>query len=313
MDIDRVWDRLIGDRVRLRELRILHAVIRAGSMAKAAAALSMTQPAVSQAIATLEAALGVPLLERSAAGVTPTEFGETILRHALEAMDALSEGVREVASLADPAQGRIVVGTSESYIAGGVLARAIGALVARYPRIRIDVVESNTAAMQFEDLRQRRVDVMLGRIALANLPEDLHADILLDEALLLVAGAQNAWARDPGLGLADLAGKPWVLAPAGSAVHDLVAAAFHDQGVTMPPVAVTTYSMTLRLQLLVSGPYVTAFPDSLVRHNAARWDLAVMPLALGRPLPVTALTLRTRWKSRTIQAFIAAIRAEAAV
>ena len=41
-----------------------------------------------------------------------------------------------------------------------------------------------------------------------------------------------------------------------------------------------------------------------MRHNAARWDLSVLPLPLGRPLPVAALTLRTRWRSRTIQAFI---------
>jgi DNA-binding transcriptional LysR family regulator len=133
--IARQWDRLIGERVRLRELRILHAVVRSGSMAKAASTLAMTQPAVSQAIALLEAALGVPLLQRSPGGVTPTEFGEAMLRRALEAMDVLSEGIREVAALADPAGGEVTVGASESYIAGGVLSRTICALNRLYPRM----------------------------------------------------------------------------------------------------------------------------------------------------------------------------------
>ena len=304
-EIDRDWDRLIGERVRLRELRILHAVIRHGSMAKAAAALSMTQPAVSQAIALLEAGLGVPLMERSPAGVTPTEFGEAILRSALGAMDTLAEGVREVAMLADPGQGEIVVGASESYIAGGGLARTIQALGQRYPRIRINVVESNTAAMDFADLRTRRVDVMLGRAAIVDLPEDIHVEVLRDESLFVTTSGRNTAAWPPGVRIADLADKKWVLAPPGTAVHEVIAAAFRAEDAAMPAVTITTWSMVLRLQLLEAGDYFTAFPDSLVRENTVRWNLRVVPVALGRPLPVGAFRLRSREKNRAIQVFIA--------
>jgi DNA-binding transcriptional LysR family regulator len=307
-DTDRIWDRLIGERIRLRELRILHTVVRSGSMAKAAAALSLTQPAVSQAIGLLESALGVPLLERTPAGAAPTEFGEAILRRALDALDALSEGVREVAMLADPGAGTVVVGASESFIAGGALGRTVRALGRRYPRMRIDVVESNTAAMDFADLQRRRVDVMLGRVALSALPDYVHADVLLHEALLVVTGGQNAWAHRPGIRFADLGERKWVLAPPGSAVHELVAAGFRAEGAVMPAVAATTWSMMLRLQLLASDEYVTAFPESLVRHNAARWNLQVLPVALGHKLPVAAFTLKSRAPNRAIQAFIAAAR-----
>jgi DNA-binding transcriptional LysR family regulator len=306
-DIDRDWTRLIGDRVRLRELRILHAVVRHGSMAKAAAALAMTQPAVSQAIQFLEAGLGVPLLERSPAGVVPTAYGHTILRRSLEAMDLLAEGVREVEALADPAGGEVLVGASESYIAGGVLARTVHALKRRYPRLHVHVVESNTAAMTFADLRERRVDVMLGRVALAALPDDVGQEVLYDEPLRIVAGGQTEWARAPKIGFADLVDRPWVLAPPGTAVYELVAAAFRADGLAGPRVAVTTYSMLLRLQLLAEGDYLTAFPDSLVRANAARWDLHVLPLPLGVPLPVAAFTLKTRVRTPALTAFVAAL------
>jgi DNA-binding transcriptional LysR family regulator len=307
-DLDRIWDRRIGDRIRLRELRILHTVVRSGSMAKAAAALNMTQPAVSQAIALLEAALGVPMLERSPAGVTPTEFGEAMLRRTLDAVDALSEAVREVAALADAAGGEVTVGASESYIAGGTLARTILALGQRYPRMRIHVAESNTAAMDFADLRERRVDIMLGRAAITGLPDDIQADVLLNEPLRVVTGAQHAWARDPAITFADLADKPWVLAPQATAVHELVSSAFRTEGAAMPPVSITTWSMVLRLQLLSAGDYVTAFPDSLVRANAERWNLFVLPLTLGRSLPVAAFTLKSRARNRAMQAFIATAR-----
>jgi DNA-binding transcriptional LysR family regulator len=57
-----------------------------------------------------------------------------LLRRALEAVDALAEGLREIEALADPSSGDIVVGASESYIAGGALAATITALQQRYPR-----------------------------------------------------------------------------------------------------------------------------------------------------------------------------------
>jgi len=306
---DRSWDRLIGERVRLRELRILHVVVQSGSMARAAQALSMTQPAVSQAIGHLEAALNVPVLERSPAGVVPTAFGAVLLRRALEAVDLLAEGLREVEALCDPGGGEIVVGASESYIAGGALAATINVLQRCFPRFRVAVVESNTAATSFADLRERRVDVMFGRSTRTNPPEDLEQNLLLDEALLLVAGGHNAWAHAATMRFADLANKPWVLAPAGTAVYDLVADGHRSEGVRMAVPAVTTYSMMLRLQLLTSGEFVTAFPESLVRNCAKSWNLVALPLALETTLPVSAFTLSSRAASRAIMAFIDAARA----
>ena len=163
--------------------------------------------------------------------------------------------------------------------------------------------------MDFADLRERRVDVMLGRAPASALGDDLRRDVLGDEQLLAVAGGQNAWAHAPAMRFADVAGRPWVLAPAGTAVYELVAAAFRAEGLAMPVPAVTTYSMTLRLQLLASGDYVTAFPDALVRNNLGRWNLAVLPLALGQPLPVSVYSLKSRGDSRLIEAFVAAAQA----
>lgn len=306
--LDRSWDKLIGERVRLRELRILHAVVQSGSMARAAQALSMTQPAVSQAIGHLEAALKMPVLERSPTGVAPTAFGSVLLRRALEAVDILTEGLREIEALVDPGSGDIVVGASESYIAGGALAATITTLQRRYPRFHVVVVESNTAAMNFADLRDRRVDVMFGRSTRANPPEDIEQSLLLDEALFVVAGGHNVWAHAATMRLADLADKPWVLAPAGTAVYKLVADAHRAEGVAMAAPAITTYSMMLRLQLLASGEFVTVFPESLVRNCAKAWNLVALPLVLGTTLPVSAYTLRSRAASRTITAFIDAAR-----
>src|ERR1700704_1179156 len=83
------WDRRVGRQLRLRDLHVLQAVTQFGSMAKAAAHLSVTQPAISQSIADLEAIIGVQLLDRGPRGVMPTLYGEALMRRGVEALDAL--------------------------------------------------------------------------------------------------------------------------------------------------------------------------------------------------------------------------------
>ncbi len=297
----------IGERLRLRDLRILQHVIACGSMAKAAAELSISQPAVSQSVAQLEAVLKVRLLDRSPRGVTPTIYGEALLRRGLEAFDALRQGVRDIEFLADPGAGEVVIGASESHIAGGFLAEIIQDLARKHPQMVVRVIEANTAALDFRELHDRKLDMMLGRIALDRLPDgsgELHADLLFEETLHVVAGGHNDWAHRPDIDFADLVDKPWILAPPDTAVYDLVRAAFRARGLPMPGVNVTTYSMNLRLQLLDRGPYLTAFPGSLVKYNADRWPLKVLPLSLGRPLPVAIVTLKHRTHSPAVKVFI---------
>src|SRR5215475_5502164 len=112
------WDSRIGRRVRLRDLHILLAVVQHGSMAKAGAQLGMSQSAVSQAIAAIEHALRVPLLDRTSKGVTPTIYGSALMRRGSAAFDELRLGVQEIEDLADPATGDVRIACAESTAAG---------------------------------------------------------------------------------------------------------------------------------------------------------------------------------------------------
>src|ERR1700724_2401812 len=80
-------------RLKLRELRILLAVVKAGSMAKGAAELAISQPNVSKAISDLECALGVRLLDRGARGVEPTTYGLAVIQRGIAVFDELRHAV----------------------------------------------------------------------------------------------------------------------------------------------------------------------------------------------------------------------------
>src|SRR4029077_1824305 len=88
-------------------LRVLREVAYRGSFSAAAEALSYTQSAVSQQIAGLEAEAGMPLLERHPRGVTLTEAGQTLVRHAEGILAGLDAAEAALASIAGLRGGRL--------------------------------------------------------------------------------------------------------------------------------------------------------------------------------------------------------------
>ena len=101
------WTDRIGRRIKLRDLHILLAVAKSGSMGKAAAQLAISQPVISKAISDLEYEVGVPLLDRGPQGVEPTAHGRALLKCGIAVFDDLRLGVKELEFLSDPAAGEL--------------------------------------------------------------------------------------------------------------------------------------------------------------------------------------------------------------
>src|SRR5262245_35550347 len=106
-------DNRMGRRVTLRDLQVLLAVAQFGSMAKAASQLSITQPAVSQAVANLERAFSARLIDRGPRGAVLTSYGEAIQQRGLEVFDALQLGTRDIEYLSNPGSGDVWIGANE--------------------------------------------------------------------------------------------------------------------------------------------------------------------------------------------------------
>src|SRR5690349_5687777 len=103
-------------------------------MTKAAGNLAISVPVVSKAVAQLEHAVGVPLLDRSAQGVELTAYGGALIRRGLAAFDELRQGVLDIDSLADPTSGEVRV-ASTAPLAGSFVCGVIDRLSRRYPRM----------------------------------------------------------------------------------------------------------------------------------------------------------------------------------
>jgi len=304
------WESRIGRRLKLRDLHILSAVVQWGSMAKAATHLAMSQPAVSEAMANLEDALRVRLLDRSTQGIEPTLYAHALLKRGHVVFDELRQGIRDIEFLADPKAGEVRIASTELLFAG-LLPAVIDRLSRRYPQIVVRVVHANTATLEFRELRERKVDLVLVRIPGSLVEDDLDIESLYDDPHRVVVGARSPWARRRKITLAALVNEPWIF-PSNQVIRALITEAFKAHGLEVPQERVSAGSILLRNHLLATGRFLSMLPSSVLRHNAKQWSLKALPIDLRvKQRPVAIVTLKNRTVSPVVQLFVEQLRAVA--
>lgn len=300
----RLQDR-VSHRLKLRDLRLLLALEEWGSMAKAAAHLNLTQSAVSKAIAELEHTFGVRLFDRTPKGIEPTPYGRALLRGGVAVFDELRQSVNAIEHLADPSVGELRVGCTEP-MSWGILPAIVTRLLRRHPRLVFRVTPGSPETLRYRELRERKIDLAIGRIAGPIPGDDADTIVLYNEKNLIVAGTQSRWARRRKLNLADLADQPWCLpAPDTSFAGSTLVDAFRKSGLPPPRINVESFSIPLANALITSGDFLGVLPHSLIVSGGALLAIKVLPIELaGRTEPVGIITSRGRTVSPVAQRFI---------
>jgi DNA-binding transcriptional LysR family regulator len=278
-------------------------------MAKAAAHLGLTQPAVSDIIAGLEQTFGARLFDRNPRGVEPTIYGRAILKRGRAAFDELRQGIRDIDFLSDPTTGEIKIGCPASVL-GGTLSLAVEHFTRQYPRVILHFDEVTSPGRDFPSLREREHDLVLARISRPLVDEeDLDVEILFQDQLLIAADMHSEWARRRKIDAIELLDAPWILTSPNTSVYLSVAEAFQSRGLAMPKISIVVASGHIRMALVARGPFVTAVPSSLLRFNAAKLLLKVLPVDLQiHGYPVAILTLKNRVLNPLVGFFIAHVR-----
>ena len=301
----------LRQRMKLRDLDILSAVVLRGSMARAAADLGISQPAISESISRLEAAANARLLDRTTRGVEPTVFGLALLKRATIAFDELEQGLKEIESLADPTSGDVRVGCPES-LAAGFVPEVTTRLTQRFPNIRVHVALAQPGEQHFRELRERSVDLLLGRLFKPLTADDVVAEELCQDVFFVVASANSRWARRRNLALQDLADERWILFPADSLSNKFIESGFRTAGLELPQKIVTSFSIQMRLHLLSTGDFLTVLHWSVLKFNAKRWGLKILPVRLPcEEMPIAIFSAAGRTLSPAVGKFIDLVRSVA--
>lgn len=298
------WTDRIGRRVRLRDLHIVLAVAERGSMAKASAHLAISHPVVSKTISDLERTLGVQLFDRNAKGVELTIYGRALLKCGVSVFDEMRQGLKQIEFLTHPNSGELGIGCTEIAVAG-ILPGITGRFLKKYPSVNLRMVLTDTATLEFNELRDRRVELQIGRMPKTFPKDELTAEPLLDEPFLVVAGANSSWSRRTKLKLRDLADASWVLPPYDSIPGALIQEIFRSAGVEPPRPTVATLSIELTRKLVGDGQHVGLLPSSVVLLNDKRAGLKALPIRFEYPhIAVGIVTVRNRTLSPLAKLFI---------
>jgi DNA-binding transcriptional LysR family regulator len=302
-------DERIGRRLKFRDLQVFFAVIQTGSISKAARHLGLTQPAVSDIVGALEHMFGVRLFDRTPKGVDLTPYGEALRLRGHAAFDELKQGIRDIAFLSEPSAGELRIGCPGS-IAASILPAAIESFSRDYPRVVLHLDEVPAPSTQFPSLHERRHDLIIARVARPLADErDLNVEVLFQDPLVVATSIHSPWARRRKVGLAELAGAPWILTAPQTWVYVSVARAFAARKLPMPTISLAAPSALLRVHLLATGPFVTAVPGSVLRIDARHHSLKQLGTDLkiaGYPLAI--LTLKNRSLGPLVALFIDHVR-----
>jgi len=302
------WTDRIGRRVKLRDLHIALAVADAGSMTKAAEQLAVSYPVVSKTISDLEQTLGVKLFDRSLSGVEPTHYGRALLRSGVAVFDEMRKGLQQIESIKQPDSGELRIGSS-IVVDAGLLPVVIERFSTEFPKAVLHVLPENIATQQYDNLRNRNVELVLGRLPVTMNEPDLATETLFHEPNVVAAGTDSRWARRRNLTLENLMEEPWVLAQPGSLARSLQDQVFRNSRLEPPAATVMTVSLHLYMRLIETGRWLGLVPGSAMRFGGREMRIKALPVkTLPPPAPVGFVTVKDRTLTPLAERFIECTR-----
>jgi DNA-binding transcriptional LysR family regulator len=266
----------------VQRLKVLNQVVAQGSFSEAASALNYTQSAVSQAIATLEAEAGVPLLERCRRGVRPTSAGERLVDHAGRILTQLDAAEAELGAIAQIKGGELRMASFPT--AGATLMPlAIAAFRAAHPEVSLSLLEGEPEELT-PRLREGEFDLALTFefAGAGELGPGLRSTPLFEDPMKLALPKGHKLAKKDRVSLDDLADQAWVQTSGASACARHVVRICRAAGFE-PRVSFESDDYLTVQGLVAAGVGVALIPQ-LALSQTVSYDIAVRELDPGAPV-----------------------------
>lgn len=257
----------------LRHLRYFVAVAEELHFGRAAERAGIAQPALSQQVRRLEAAVGARLLVRTTRSVALTPAGAALLPHARRALFEARQGVTAAGRAARGEIGHLTVGFIET-AAVALVPAAVRRFHARHPNVSLTLRELSVDA-QLSGIRARTID--LGVVRAPVEADDLDVVVLVDDQLLIAAPTSHRFASLESVSVQELIGEALVALSREvvPALYDQVIAMFATHGRTARTTQEAT-SIQAVMGLVAAGLGVAVLPSSL--RSASREGIAFVEL-----------------------------------
>lgn len=255
----------------LKQLEYFVRVAELGSFTRAAAALSVAQPALSRQVRLLEVELRQNLLVRNGRGAIPTEAGQLLLAHGRGILHQVERAKEELGRVRGALAGRVAIGlpTSVAKVLTVPLTREFRH---RLPAASLSISEGLSASMR-EGLLTGRLDLAVLYNAMPS--PDIELTPLVEEDLYLVQ-APGTPAPPEGLTLRDVSALPLVIPSRPNAIRMLVETELANIG-CRPLIALEIDGVAAILDLVADGA-----GNAVLSRNAARTSAHADTLVVSR-------------------------------
>ncbi|WP_326738451.1 hydrogen peroxide-inducible genes activator [Streptomyces sp. NBC_01022] len=291
----------------LSQLRAFAAVAEYLHFRDAAAAIGMSQPALSGAVSALEEALGVQLIERTTRKVLLSPAGERLAVRARVVLHAVGELMEEAEAVRAPFTGVLRLGVIPT-VAPYLLPTVLRLVHDRYPDLDLQVHEEQTSSL-LEGLAAGRLDLLLLAVPLG-VPGVTELP-LFDEDFVLVMERDHWLGGRQDIPREALRELPLLLLDEGHCLRDQALDICREAGRTEgAPVTTTAAGLSTLVQLVAGGLGVTLLPRTAVTVETARNDaLTTGYFADPAPARRVALGMRTgAARHEEFEEFAAALR-----
>ena len=294
----------------LRQLEIFVKVAELGSFSKAAEALFLTQPTISEHIRTLEDELGVRLLDRLGRGAAVTKGGALLLSHAHRMLALSREARQAMESFLGRMSGELLVGAST--IPGEyILPALIGRFKEKFPDIAITLLIGGSQAVTDWVVEGRAEIGMVGARSSHRSIES--RELFPDDIVLIVSGA-HPWHGRKQVTMDELRAEPLLLRERGSGTRKALETALEAAGTGIAALRVVGEMGSTQAikQAVKAGVGVSLLSRRAVEEECRAgsvWCLRVKDLKISRAFYL--VTHRDRSRSPLAEAFRAFVEAEA--
>ncbi|MDI3307243.1 MAG: LysR family transcriptional regulator [Acetobacteraceae bacterium] len=293
-------------RLTYRQIEVLHAVARHGTVTAAAEALGISQPAVSMMLRESQAIAGFPLFSRRRGRLHPTVELNVILPEMERVFQGVARIDRLIEGIRDMTVGSVLVAATPT-LADNLLPRAIAAFRRSRPGIQVTVqTMDNTAAV--EAVARERVD--LGFVLSPLLMGDVQVAMLDETELVCAVPAAHPLAGQGSVTVRDLLSWPLIGVGRGLPLGDLVDDAFRAEGLQRR-IAIEVTQTSVALSLVRAGAGV-AIVDPYVAMSGTPPDLVLLQLRPRVAVGAAAIVQRGRTVSRAARLLLATVRRIAA-
>ncbi|MGI9294238.1 MAG: LysR family transcriptional regulator [Pseudomonadales bacterium] len=289
MTLDRMEQHLVS-RLKFKHLKLLVVVGEQRNIFKAAQLLNMAQPAATKTIRDLENALDLQLFVRSSRGVTPTLYGDVLIKHAKLILSQVRHAGEELTSLKDGVSGHVTVGTLLA-ASPVLLPRSLARLKKERSHISVSVMEGTNDQL-LPGILLGDIDMMVGRLPEVQEDEGLVANVLYYEPVAVVGRKGHPLAKKKNLTLEDLLGLQWILPSPATTLRRELDNAFHKAGLSSPNNVIESVSILTNRALLMETDMVAAMPYQLI-HTYEEIDLLCqLPVKIKAELGPVGITTR---------------------